>query len=70
MGLGIMGEAMTVKGIRRGHIGAGSTKAKRKVQVRNGKMAANPGDLVSAEKPILGALRRVRRKARIERLFG
>jgi hypothetical protein len=64
------GEAMTATRIRKGHVGTGSAKAKRKARVRIYKVAANPADLVLAEKTILGALRRVRRKARIERLFG
>jgi len=60
---------MTTKAVRKGHVRTDSAKTKRKVQVFIGKVAANPEDVVLAEKPILRALRRVRRKAQIERFF-
>ena len=61
---------MTTKAIRKGHVRTGSAKTKRRAKVCIDKVAANPADLVLAEKPILRALQRIRKEGRIERLFG
>jgi hypothetical protein len=64
------GETMIAAGSRKRLERTHSAGVKRTARVRAAKAQVNSSGLLLAEKSILRTLRRVRRKGRIERVFG